>query len=109
MKEIRCHNCGKTFEIDPDNPQVRWRTIAAGAAVGAVAGSVLPGVGTGLGAMMGVRGAYSAEKNYFACPRCGQGNDINNSFRIHLVRCRESLLLTHPYTLMIDKKIAAHR
>lgn len=79
MKTLKCRQCGKIFEVDPDNPKISWKAIAAGAAIGGTVGSILPGVGTAFGAMIGAKSAHSAAKTSFDCPLCGSQNDINCS------------------------------
>ena len=77
MKLLKCHHCGKNFEVDPESPEIRWKDLAAGAALGAMVGSLLPGIGTGLGAMIGAKSAHGTDKKSFSCPRCGSDNYIN--------------------------------
>ena len=77
MKMLKCHFCGKTFEVDPENPEIRWKELAVGAALGATIGSVLPGIGTAWGAMIGAKSAHGTERKSFSCPHCGSDNYIN--------------------------------
>ena len=72
MKYLKCRNCGKTFEVDPDNPDFKWGKIAAGAAAGAAVGSFLPVIGTVFGAMVGAKGVADGQRGSFKCPRCGK-------------------------------------